>query len=400
MCGVALTAAPASAATDRTSYMSWTSTTQLARGTSKGLTAISGAVTIGPGSWVTTYDDPHVSGGAKSYDTGTWTSPWVSTGYAARTLVPSWAMTAPEGTWARVYVRGRSGSTVGTWDTVARWAQGTSSIKSSSYSSQRDDLTNVAVDTLRANPGKTFTGWQVQVVLLRPVGSTAKPILQSVGGTASSYATRSISTSKTTMTSTKELSVPRYSQMIHKGEYPQWGGGGEAWCSPTSTSMVMRYFKAGPAPSAYAWSPYAESWVDHAARYTYDELYDGTGNWPFNTAYASNYGLDSFVTRLSSLRDAEAFIKAGIPLVASIAFSKGKLTGAPISSTPGHLLVITGITKNGNVIANDPAAPKASTVRRVYTRSQFEKAWLGGSGGVVYVIRPASRPLPKDSARW
>ncbi len=380
--------------------MSWTSTTQLGRGTSTGLTALSGAVTIGPGSRITTYDDPHVAGGAKSYDTGTWTSPWVSTGYAARSLIPSWSMSTPEGTWARVYVRARSGSTVGTWDTMARWAQDTSNIKSSSYSSQRDDLTNVNVDTLRANSGKTFTGWQVQVVLLRPVGSSARPILQSVGGTASSYSTRSISTSKTTMTSTKELVVPRYSQMIHKGQNPQWGGGGEAWCSPTSTSMVMRYFKAGPAPAAYAWSPYAESWVNHAARFTYDDLYDGTGNWPFNTAYASQYGLDSFVTRLSSLRDAEAFIKAGIPLVASIAFAKGKLTGAPISSTPGHLLVITGITKNGNVIANDPAASTASTVRRVYTRSQFEKAWLGGSGGVVYVIRPTSRPLPKDTARW
>ena len=104
--------------------------------------------------------------------------------------------------------------------------------------------------------------------------------------------------------------------------------------------------------------------------------------------------------RLSSLRDAEAFIKAGIPLVASIAYAKGALTGAPISSTPGHLLVITGFTKDGKVVANDPAASSSSSVRRVYSRSQFEKAWLGGSGGIVYVIRPPDKKLPADTARW
>ena len=84
------------------------------------------------------------------------------------------------------------------------------------------------------------------------------------------------------------------------------------------------------------------------------------GNWPFNTAYAANYSLDTFVTRLDSLRDAEAYIRAGIPLVASVAFGRGQLTGAPISSTPGHLLVIRGFTAAGQVIVNDPAAAKNS----------------------------------------
>ena len=46
-----------------------------------------------------------------------------------------------------------------------------------------------------------------------------------------------------------ELGVPAYAQNIHSGEYPEYGGGGEVWCSPTSTAMVMRSF--GPSiPSA------------------------------------------------------------------------------------------------------------------------------------------------------
>ena len=116
-----------------------------------------------------------------------------------------------------------------------------------------------------------------------------------------------------------------------------------------------------PAPrrKQYAWvdPAYDDPWVDHAARYTYAWGYDGTGMWPFNTAYAARYGLDAFVTRLRSLREAELFIKAGIPLVASISFGAGELDGAPISATSGHLVVIRGFTADGRVVVNDPAAP-------------------------------------------
>ena len=306
----------------------------------------------------------------------------------------------PGGSWARVDVRVRNSTATGSWDALGRWALSVSRIVRSSNSSQTDDLAKVATDTVVANPGQTFDAWQVRVQLLRPHGSGDAPTLYAVNGTAAAYLTTSASTSTTTMTTSKELAVPKLSQMIHLGEFPQWGGGGEAWCSPTSTSMVMRYFGKGPTKANYSWSKYADSFVDHAARYTYDTRYDGTGNWPFNTAYAAHYSLDAFVTRLANLRDAEAFIRAGIPLVASIAFARGGLDGAPISSTPGHLLVITGFTKSGRVIANDPAADTNSSVRRIYSRAQFEKAWLGGSGGIVYVIHPTSRPLPAGSTRW
>ncbi|MCW2825151.1 MAG: hypothetical protein JWQ91_2068 [Aeromicrobium sp.] len=397
----ALPAVPASAASDPAAFARWTETTDFAKGDSYGLKAGSGRVALGAGTVVEKFDDPRVSGGAKSFDRGYWRSPWQKTGFAAKSLIPSWSIDTPGGTWARIDVRVRSGSTVGSWDTVGRWAKGSSSIQRTSYPAQTDDLAKLSTDTLVANAGKSFDQWQVRVMLFKPKGAATSPTLHAVNGIASSYVTRAASaTSATTMTATKDLAVPMSSQMIHKGEYAQWGGGGEAWCSPTSTSMVLRYYGKGPTKADYSWSKYAESWVDHAARYTFDHRYDGTGNWPFNTAYAAGYSLDTFVTRLDSLRDAEAFIKAGIPLVASVAFGKGELTGAPISSTPGHLLVVRGFSSTGKVIANDPAASKSSTVRRVYSRAQFEKAWLRGSGGVVYVIRPISKALPKDTARW
>jgi hypothetical protein len=183
--------------------------------------------------------------------------------------------------------------------------------------------------------------------------------------------------------------------MIHRGDFPEYGGGGEAWCSPTSTSMVLGYYDALPGPRAYAWvGDRPDPWVDHAARMTYDYDYEGTGNWPFNTAYAANLAGHAFVTRLRSLREAEPYLAAGIPLVASIAFGRGELDGAPISASNGHLLVIVGFTKSGDVVVNDPAAPTDASVRRTYDRGQFENAWIPASGGTVYVITDDAHPLP------
>ena len=113
--------------------------------------------------------------------------------------------------------------------------------------------------------------------------------------------------------------------------------------------MVLATTAGCPSASDYAWvsSSYRDRWVDHVARRTFDFRYDGTGNWPFNTAYAARQVDDAFVTRLATLREAERFVHAGIPLVASISFGKGQLTGAPISATNGHLVVIVGFTADG-----------------------------------------------------
>ena len=52
------------------------------------------------------------------------------------------------------------------------------------------------------------------------------------------------------------------------------------------------------------------------------------------------------MTQLHNLREAEPFIRAGIPLVASVAWHSNKLDGG-IKSTNGHLMVIGGFTDNG-----------------------------------------------------
>ncbi len=89
------------------------------------------------------------------------------------------------------------------------------------------------------------------------------------------------------------------------------------------------------------------------------------------------------------------FIMAGIPLVASIAAGPRELDGFLFpGGTSGHLVVVVGFDGSGNPIVNDPAAWSDASVCRVYGRGQFERAWLRGSGGVVYVVHPPDVPLP------
>lgn len=338
-----------------------------------------------------------VTVGNRTYERAKWASGWVSPGHSFDELIPSWDVHAPSGTFVSVRMVARTSSGARThWKTMGRWTYGDVPALRRSAGRQDDGLATVATDTLRAKPGVTLTAYRLAVDLHRKKGSTIGPRVRALHAVASGLA-GSVPPTSAPMLPARELAVPRYSQMIHRGEYPKYGGGGEAWCSPTSLAMVLDYYGVKPTAREYAWvnSAYQDPWVDEAARRVYDYAYQGAGNWPFNTAYAATRLPRAAVTRLASLRDAERFIANGIPLIVSIAFSSGQLANAPISSTPGHLLVIVGFTSRGDVIANDPAASSNAGVRRVYDRAQFEAAWQRRSNGLTYVLRDPSRRFPQ-----
>jgi hypothetical protein len=332
--------------------------------------------------------------GGRSYDVARWTSPWVEPGYAFTELIASWSARTPKDSWIKVQVRGRGGSGRTSWDVLGRWASGDRHLERRTVSGQSDDGTSVAVDTWRTSGLPRF---QLRVSLARRAGRSYRPSLDLATAMTSRVPASAGATSAPGAARGTVLRVPAFSQMVHRGHYPRWGGGGEAWCSPTSTSMVLAYYDRLPAPRSYRWVPddHVDPWVDHAARMTYDHAYDGTGNWPFNTAYAAPLAGKAFVTRLRSVREAERLIAAGIPVVVSIAFGAGQLDGAPISSSNGHLLVLVGVRENGNVVVNDPAANTRRGVRRTYDRGQLERLWLEASGGLAYVITDPAHPLPR-----
>ena len=390
-------ATAATASARQISYTQWASQKQLAGGRFEGTRSVRGMLEMANPIGTRTYGDPY-GYPTKRYAFGRWTSPWRSPGFAFEQLIPSWEADTPRDSWVRIQVRGRSGpGGLSRWYTMASWAAGDLRFHRTSPGSQADELAQVDVDTLKTRSSVAFTAWQVRVILLRKAGTSATPRVDAVGAVVSHLpVVDRVATSRPGVATGITLKVPRYSQMIHEGDYPQYDGGGEAWCSPTSVSMVLGRLGRLPSAQEYSWVPagHPDPWVDHAARSHYDYGFEGAGNWSFSAAYASTHADAAFVTRLRSLREAERFIKAGIPLVASLSFGRGELDGAPISSSSGHLLVIVGFTGSGDVVVNDPAAARARGVRRTYDRGQFENAWVPHSGGLVYVVRNLDTPLP------
>ncbi|MGC4746442.1 peptidase C39 family protein [Micromonospora sp. DT201] len=337
---------------------------------------------------------------------GTWTAPPVPVGFGVVEVVPSWSADTPDDCWIEVELRGWHNDVASTdWYLLARWAAGDHAVQRTSVPGQRDGDARVDTDTLIVT-GATVTGWQARVTLCRPAGSPTSPVLRSIGAVATGATPTDEGYEQqpdSAGAAARVLDVPRYSQRLHAGQYPQWGGGGDSWCSPTCTSMVLAYWGAEPAPERYAWVVPSgpRPVVVHAARHCYDHAYSGAGNWPFNTAYAGLHGVDAFVTRLRSLVEAEAFIAAGIPLIVSAAFRADEVPGLAYD-TRGHLMVLVGFTADGDPVLNDPYAPDDDTVRRTVPRQRFEAVWQRGSGGVAYVLRPPSVPLPPPptQANW
>jgi hypothetical protein len=357
------------------------------------------------------YADPH-TGTSRLWEYATWISPEQRPGFGASELVPSWNAGTPPGTWIEVELRGTYGDgTTTPWYVLGRWASGDADILRTSVGGQGDGRTRVATDTVMVADraaGPRLAGYRLRVTLRREPGSSASPYVRRLGVMASDLPDRlTVPPGAPGEGCGVELAVPRYSQEVHQGQYPQYDNGGEAWCSPTSSQMVVEYWGLRPSAADLSWvdPSYADPSVDHAARHTYDHGYRGCGNWPFNTAYAASYGLDALVTRLRSLVEAERLVAAGIPVITSQSFAAGELAGAGYG-TAGHLMVVVGFTEAGDVIANDPAAPAGQTVRRVYPRRQFETVWLrtqrrdsagrlaSGSGGVCYLLKPPDRRWP------
>jgi hypothetical protein len=52
------------------------------------------------------------------------------------------------------------------------------------------------------------------------------------------------------------------------------------------------------------------------------------------------------------------------------------------------------VTANGDVVVDDPASTSDDTVQRVYDPTEFERAWLPATGGIVYVMKPSNVSLP------
>jgi hypothetical protein len=372
-------------------YLSWDSAAEFATGSLSPTAVIQttgrSAVTLVPGS-----------------RDGVWTSPGRALEHLADHLNPSWQAETPAGSRIEVRLSVREHHQWSPWYELGLWSLTDSpTFRRTSVDNQGDSFGRVFTDTFVAAEGKLVEAYRVRVIL-RTEGDRP-PLLHQIGVQASDQKPFG-RVSETTLDGRQlDLPVPGFSQYEHSGEYPAFGGGGDSWCSPTATAMVMAHWRAGPPEAELAALPRdpvfdangrEDPLVDHAAIHTFDVAYAGTGNWPFNTAYAAAYGLDAGVRVYPSLRPLEGWIRRQVPIVVSIAWDNtddradNDLPGASVASTPGHLMVVRGFTATGDVIANDPATPVAqggnAAVRHVYPREPFERQWINASGGTSYII--------------
>ena len=143
----------------------------------------------------------------------------------------------------------------------------------------------------------------------------------------------------------------------------------ESACGPTATAMALG-LDTTEALAAFA----------AKARHGPSGLY---GAWPQNLWAAARHGRLAGLELATDWRVGERALAAGTPVVASIRFAAGRLEGAPMAATGGHLVLLRGIA-GGDVIVNDPAAPPNAVERR-YSAAEFADAWLRWRGA-AYVF--------------
>lgn len=167
------------------------------------------------------------------------------------------------------------------------------------------------------------------------------------------------------------LSVPAVSQMTAPQDVRA------RICSPTSVAMVLGYFGAA---------------VDHerlAAEVFHPGL-DRYGVWPAAVRAAGRHGVMGYLLRFPNWTSAAWCLGRGLPIVASVRYVAGELTGAAVSETAGHLLVLTGY-EDDVVLVNDPAAPDAAGVARRYRLDELTRVWLDRTGVGYVFFRPGYR---------
>ena len=258
------------------------------------------------------------------------------------------------------------------WYNLGHWTLEPASQARASVKGQRDNDGRVDTDTLKLNEHTVAT--RLRVTLL---GTTNISDLKFLGITFSASEAERTPLAPNRKVWGKTLTVKERSQ----ANYPE---GVNEWCSPTSTSMLLSYWAAKLNREELDYD------VPEVARGVNDPNWPGTGNWPFNTAFAGAHDqMLAYVARFSDVSELEDWVEAGVPVAVSVAY--GYLKGRAERAN-GHLVVCIGFDEKGNIVVNDPGR---SQVRQVYPRENLTKAWAE-SENTVYLVYPRDWKVPTD----
>ena len=309
-------------------------------------------------------------------------SPEIKPAMAWNELVVSWNANAPAGTYLTIEARALLPDHllpdhITKFYTLGRWSPDNRAFRRTSVPGQKDPDGNVETDTLILK--NLARAVQIHVTFGGPNSET--PDLKFLGlSFCNTLAHPSVRPPNRAAWGTV-IPVPERSQLA----YPQQKG----WCSPTAVSMVLSRW------SEVLHRPELNVDVPEVAARVYDDAFAGTGNWPFNTAFAGGFpGLRSYVSRFADISELEDWIADGIPVVISAPWNL--LQPGRQDTDSGHLVVCIGFTRDGDVVINDPATNlKKDRVRHVYQRANVIRAWAA-SHDTVYLIYPIGAKLPDN----
>lgn len=307
-------------------------------------------------------------------------SPVMRPGMDWNELIVSWNATATAGTWVKIEASAQLPDHATAFYTMGIWSPDDGVFPRTSIRGQRDADGRVVTDTLMLkNPAQ---GVQLRVTLGGTNG--AMSTLKFLGLSFCNTKAVPVACPPDQSVWGKIIPTPERSQ----DSYPQEKG----WCSPTSLSMDLARW------SDVLHRPEMALDVPEVAEKVYDEGYRGTGNWPFNTAFAGSFdGMRAYVTRFDDISELEKWVKAGIPVIISARWDLLR-PGRPFDDN-GHLTVCIGFTDDGDVVINDPATnlKRGDKVRHIYKRADVIKAWAT-SHNTVYLVYPIDAKLPRN--RW
>jgi len=305
-------------------------------------------------------------------------SPIIKSGIPWNELIVSWNADAPPGTFLKIEPRAIASDHTTKFYTLGNWSLDNKVFPRTSVRGQKDAEGNVDTDTLILTHAAEAA--QIRVTLGGTNG--ARPNLKFLGLSFSNTKVSPATRPPNRLAWGKIIPTPEHSQH----GYPDAKG----WCSPTSLSMALSRW------AEILNRPELNLTVPEVAAKVYDHDFAGTGNWPFNTAFAGSFsGMRSYVTRFDDLTEAEDWIAAGIPVILSARWDWLQ-PGRPPDSV-GHLIVCIGFTENGDVVINDPAArlELGQSVRRIYKRADVAHSWTK-SHNAVYLVYPEGAKIPAN----
>ena len=306
------------------------------------------------------------------------TSPEMKSPIAWNELIVSWNADAGTGTFLKIEARAISSGHTTRYYQLGDWSPDNQVFKRTSVRGQKDADGDVKTDTLiLAQPAE-----KVQIRLTLGGTKGMRPVLKFLG--------LSLSNTKVA-TATRPPNQAAWGKIIPTPERSQHGyPNAKGWCSPTSLSMALARW------AEILNRPEMNLTVPEVAAAVYDDDFGGTGNWPFNTAFAGGFaGMRSFVTRFDDISEVEDWIAMGIPVILSARWDWLQ-PGRPLDAD-GHLIVCIGFTKEGDPVINDPATrlERGESVRHVYKRVDVVHSWTK-SHNTVYLVYPENETIPQN----